>query len=102
MKVFKGIMWTLSTISIIIIAMFLWCYFFVPKPQTVGVVNISTLSAVDGEDVPLEDGSVFIEANLLTNKNENGKTLAEIQFLSYMGISEVYKKSDAKAYGYGL
>jgi len=101
MKVFKGIMWTLSTISIVIIALFLWCYFFVSKPQTVGVTFVSTLKT-SSEDVELEDSLPFIMINALTNKNENGKNLYEIQLNSYMGVSEAYKKEDAKIHSYGF
>lgn len=100
MKVFKGIMWTLSTISILIISVFLWCYFFVSRPLTSGVTFVSSLKATT-EDAPLEDAVTFITINALTNKNDNGKNLYEIQLNSYMGTAEAYKKENAKIHSYG-
>lgn len=101
MRVFKTIMWIISVICIIPMALALCCFLFIDKPVTVGTVQVATLSAADDDGTALEDSTMFMEWNFYNNKNNNGKTLAEIAFTQYLSVSDAYKKGDANVHTYG-
>lgn len=88
----------LGVLAFIPIALFIWLYFFVDKPQTIGVTYVSSLTELDPDDTALEDSTMFLELNLKKNKNNNGSELFEILFTTYQGIpsSEYTEKPEAQ------
>ncbi len=74
-------------LSVLVIAVFIWLYFFTPKPQTVATTYVNSLSALDEEDTPLEDATIVLDIQMLKNKDNSGQELFELGFTSYQGTN---------------
>jgi len=84
----------IGVISVLVIVVFVWLFFFVPKPQTTSTNYISALSMYDEEDTALEDATIVANFNIYKNKNANGTKLFEYSMTTYQGTNheEIYTK----------
>ena len=95
MEKFLSTIWRIiGVISVLVIVVFVWLFFFVPKPQTTSTNYISALSMYDEEDTALEDATIVANFNLYKNKNKNGTRLFEYSMTTYQGTNynEKYTK----------
>lgn len=88
-----------GSLFLIPIVIFIYCYFFGKIPETIGTTYAGALT-LTGEDAPLEDATVILEANLYTNEQQNGEVLFELLFTTYKGLDteNIYGKG-IQSYG---
>ncbi|MBQ8468622.1 MAG: hypothetical protein IJ542_02580 [Clostridia bacterium] len=71
---------TLGVIMLVACVAWVWNYFFVDRPQTVGSTVVNSL---DSKDSQMEDATTFLNVNYWKNSDESGKELLEVGFTSY-------------------
>ena len=90
MDKFMSFLWrTVGVISVLVMVVFIWLYFFAPRPQTTSTNYISALTLYDDEETPLEDATIVSNINVYRNsdKTENGKQLFEWSMTTYQGTN---------------
>lgn len=70
----------LGVMALVACVAWVWNYFFVARPQTVGSTVVSSLESAD---TPMEDATTFLNVNYWKNSDNSGKELLEVGFTSF-------------------